>query len=134
MSTYQRDHITVDENFARFGSKSYAINKITSVDVRLEEVKKSAWVVFAIISALFLMAGLGSLATGFQPSSFVIAAVSGAIAFALYQSRLTRTYHLLLATASGEVQATKSPDPDAIAELRDAIERQIIAHGKSAAA
>lgn len=125
---YQRDHITVDENFARFGSKSYAINKITSVDVRLEETRRSAWLVLAIIAALFLMAGLGSLSAETTPGYFVFAIVLGGISALLYRSRLTRTYHLLLATASGEVQATKSENVEAIAELRAAIEQQIIAH------
>jgi len=31
---YERGDISVDDNFARFGTKSYAINKINSVDVR----------------------------------------------------------------------------------------------------
>ena len=46
METYQRGHVTVDDNFARFGSKSYAINKITSVDVRMHEKRRSGWFIW----------------------------------------------------------------------------------------
>lgn len=130
MDIYQRDQVTVDENFARFGSKSYAINKITSVDVHVHETRRNGWLFAAIFGAIMLLAGLSSLGIPDNDPpfmSFGIAIVCGVFAVTGYRNRLSRHFELMLATAAGEVQATRSPDGDAIQELREVIERRVAA-------
>ena len=130
MKTYQRGHVIVDDNFARFGSKSYAINKITSVDVRVHEKRRSGWLAFGIVGILFLLAGLGSLAEPEKGSALTLIVLGGVCMFMAvkgFSKRLTRSYELMLATAAGEVQATTATDGDSIQELRDVIEGRIAA-------
>lgn len=128
MEVYQRGHVTVDDNFARFGSKSYAINKITSVDVRTHEKRSAAWLIFGIVGGLLLLAGLGGL-QGPEASQAIPFLVIGGLfmipAVMMYRSRISRSYELMLATAAGEVQATTAVDGEAIQELRDAIESRV---------
>ena len=122
---YQRGQVTVDAHFARFGSKSYAIDKINSVDVRVEKRAGCLWISVAAIAAILGLAAIGNSVSATANGSgqgwglFVVAA---AFAFILYRARPKPLYHLMLATSSGEVQATKSTDKEAIGELREAIE------------
>lgn len=131
MDAYQRAHVTVDDHFARFGSKSYAINKITSVDVKVNERRSSGWTVLGILGAFLLLVGIGMIEGGNSAGWGVLIIGAGMVAGAsiLYPKRISRTYVLMLATAAGEVQATMSADGDAIAELREAIETRIASHG-----
>src|SRR3546814_12425216 len=66
---FQQGTISVDDRFARFGDKSYAINKITSVEVRSETKKGSsaflAWWLIALPFALSAIATLSALSTVF---------------------------------------------------------------------
>lgn len=129
MTTYTRGHVTVDESFARFGSKSYAINKITSVDVRVHEKSSSGWLIFGIVAALVIIAGLGQIKTdvGAAVGTMVVGAALFIPAVLMYPKRISRTYTLLLATAAGEVQALAGANGEAMQELRDAIETRIAA-------
>ncbi len=55
---YRQGSVTVDQDFARFGSKSYAINKINTVDVRERSPNGPAVCfigVFALIVGLMLL-------------------------------------------------------------------------------
>lgn len=130
MEVYSRGHVTIDDSFARFGAKSYAINKITSVEVRTHERVRSGWLFFAIFGGIAMLMGIGSLSTPEKGGSALFIGVGIALlagAYFQYRSRITRNFQLILATASGEVQATTSLDPEAIAELRDAIEARVAA-------
>lgn len=128
MEVYQRGHVTVDEHFARFGSKSYAINKITSVAVNEDIRERNGWLVFAILAGFCALALFGGLAGGNgdgAPGLVILTAVFGVPAYLMFRNRRSEAYHLMLATAAGEVQATQSPDKAAIIELRDVLERRI---------
>lgn len=131
MDAYQRAHVTVDDHFARFGSKSYAINKITSVDVKTDEKRSSAWLFVGIFGSLFLVSAFGMLGKGDSgtPVTALIGVAMIALATFLYPKRISRSYVLMLATAAGEVQATTSTDGNAITELREVIEGRIASHG-----
>lgn len=131
VEVYSRSHVTVDDNFARFGAKSYAINKITSVEVRKHERHKSGWLFFAIFGGLILIVGLGQLTKdgGQSAATIALGALMLVPAYFLHRSRVVRSFELFLATAAGEVQATKSENGDAIEELRQAIELRIVQHG-----
>src|SRR3546814_18164972 len=66
---FQQGTISVDERFARFGEKSYAINKITSVAVRSETKKGSraflAWWLIALMFAVSAIANLSDVSAVF---------------------------------------------------------------------
>src|SRR3546814_2522601 len=66
---FQQGTISVDERFARFGEKSYAINKITSVEVRSETKKGSsaflAWWLIALTFAVSAIATLSAVSAVF---------------------------------------------------------------------
>ena len=125
MESYQRAHVTVDDHFARFGSKSYAINKITSVDVRAERKDRSLWLILAIIGALFIIVGIEPLISQGNPAVLMVGALLAIPAALLFPKRTSWSYHLILATSAGEVQATTSESREAIDELRAAIETRI---------
>lgn len=122
---YEQGHVKIDSHFARFGSKSYAIDKINSVDVREEKRSAVAFTLFAIMAVLAGLAALGATGsgeTGSVVTTWVLFLILAGIAVVLYKNRPTPIYHLVLATSSGEVQATKTGDQSAIGELRGAIE------------
>lgn len=113
---YQQGKVSVDEHFARFGSKSYAIDKINSVDVRVEKKTSNTWILFAICALMALAIGFNSI------GGWVAILFFSVFTFLTYRNQPAPVYHLMLATSSGEVQATSAGDRDAIADLRRAIE------------
>jgi hypothetical protein len=121
---YENGSVRVDRHFARFGSKSYAIDKINSVDVREEKKSGCLWVGFAILAGIFGLAAIGSLTSNPSDSAgmLILFAVVAGIATLLYKNRPKPIYHLVLATSSGEVQATNSGSRPDVLELREAIE------------
>lgn len=129
---YQDGDISVDENFARFGKKSYAINKINSVEVR-ETVKKGsqAYVLWWLLMALFLFAAFGSAAVAKESAvTFtLIAAFFAFIGWRSFQKRKpTPLFHLFLMTSSSEAQALTTTDESIIDKLRHEIERAMAAY------
>ncbi|AXB75456.1 DUF6232 family protein [Novosphingobium sp. P6W] len=113
---YQQGKVSVDQHFARFGSKSYAIDKINSVDVRIDKKNSNVWMLFAICALMALTIGFKSI------GGWAVILVFSVIAFLTYRNQPAPVYHLMLATSSGEIQATSAGDRDAIADLRNAIE------------
>ena len=129
MNIYQRGNVTVDEHFARFGSKSYAISKITSVDMR-EDIRSNT----GSLVALFVLGGVLGLVSLplIADLAFVGFMLAMAACLCIYfgirssQAEPFRLYTLMLSTSAGEVQATTSQDVDAINELRGEIEARIV--------
>lgn len=123
---YQRGNVIVDEHFVRFGSKSYALNKINSVDVKHERKERNGWLFLGLLGAILALAGIaGERNFGL----LFVAAVLLGIAYLMFRKRTTDTYHLMFATSSGEAQATSTQDRDAIDELRRVIEEAIVSRG-----
>lgn len=119
--------VTVDRDFARFGSKSFAVNKINTVDVRYRYPYGSAAAVICGMLALFLgVAALGSLGAGGTAAAAVISAVLSALfgylAYRAWQRSKIKEYQLFLMTSSSEAQALTSRDVDFIYQLRERIE------------
>jgi hypothetical protein len=128
MADYQDGNVSVDRSFARFGSKSYAIDKINSVDVKVQRKSGCLWVGLAGIAVIAVLIGMGNL-SGKEPSygSFAVAALFAGVAYVAYRGRPKPIYHLVLSTSSGEVQAFSSVDEGAIHRLRSAIEEAMTA-------
>lgn len=118
--------VTIDADFARFGNKSYAINKINTVEVRSERLGGNAgWIILSIIVVLFLFAMLGSAVSEGSPRTeyFIIVVLLGGWAWALKRRAKRERHSLFLMTSSSEAQALQSEDKEMILGLRDQIER-----------
>ncbi len=127
--SYQNGNISVDDSFARFGGKSFAINKINSVEVRTEISRGSkAYIWFGLIGAVVLYFGIiapfikgGAEAIYFFSVAFFVAFIG--FGFRSWNRRHDiYTYRLFLVTSSSEAQAFQTADESEIVELRDAIE------------
>jgi len=118
--------VSVDNDFARFGAKSYAINKITSVEIR--EIKsQNAGCMAALLGGACLL----SLAITFGfPPFFLFALVFGAGAYLAWKKSKQITYQLFLITAASEQQAFESLDRDAVYGLRDEVEAAMLHHSR----
>lgn len=110
--------VTVDDDFARFGGKSYAINKINSVEVRKRHpYGQSAAFLCGLITIIFLFASAGS------PAFIVLALVFGFLTYLAWRRAKIVEYQLFLMTSSSEAQAFVTRDGEEVQALRDKIER-----------
>ena len=112
-------NVSVDRYFAHFGGKTFAINKINSVEVRTRQPHGGgpmlAWGCIAILALATTGGGLGA-------SGYVIAAVAGFFAYRAWARMQVVEYQLFLMTSSSEAQAIASNDRKLISDLRDRIE------------
>ena len=115
--------IEVDDKFARFGGKSYAINKINSVEVRQRKpYGKGAAVLCGIIA---LMALLQAAQVGL--AAVVVGLAFAGLAYWSWQRSKVTEYQLFLMTSSSEAQAFVTRNGAEVFALRDQIEAAIAA-------
>src|SRR4051794_13571820 len=111
---YVKDDIavSVDRDFARFGSKSFAINKINTVEVKSRCPHSQnaffGWGLIGII-CLFLFAGgeKSSGVSGGTVFALLLCAFFGYLAYRAWKRSKIVEYQLFLVTSSGAVQAIK---------------------------
>lgn len=120
--------VTVDGDFARFGDKSYAINKINSVEVRETAPFKMGCVVAIVgaAAAIAALAGLGAATSGDGGTAammLLFAAIFGWLCHWAYQRGKVRDYSLVLMTSSSEAQAFTSRNREEVDSLRLRIEK-----------
>lgn len=120
--------ISIDDDFARFGSKSYAINKVNSVEVRAGPASgRLGAIVWSVLAAFFGLVTIVGLAA---PDRVIGAVLFLAGLTALFAWRAVagfkragrRDYFLVLTTSSAEAQAFTSTDEHEVIALRDQIE------------
>lgn len=115
--------VSVDRDFARFGSKSYAINKINSVEVRRRYPNGQGMMfvlgLLAVICAVSASVGSG----GANGTLWALAIMFGGLGFWFWRRSRIVEYQLFLMTSSSEAQALTSRDPGVIDGLRDRIEQ-----------
>lgn len=113
---FQHEDVLVSN--ARFvsGSNTYAMSNVTSVKAFEQKPKRFWWIVLLVI-------GLG-IALDHPLAGLLIAAVAG---YFLY-SQKTR-FHVMLATASGEVSALTTYQREYLDKVVSAINQAIIARG-----
>ncbi len=117
---YQQGDVSVDLNFARFGAKSYAINKINTVEVRNRRpYGQGLPFLFGIIAFACFMT---ILMDGIGAGSAIGLLLFGALAYWAWQRQKTVEYSLFLMTSSSEAQALSTRDQTEVMGLRDAIE------------
>lgn len=115
--------VSVDRDFARFGSKSYAINKINTVDVVFYHPhSRNAALVWGFLGVVVL---LGMLGNGFNAAAMILVIALGSIAWWSWQRSKIVEYRLMLATSSGAVQAITSRDEEWMLGIRRRIEAAI---------
>lgn len=128
---YQNGGISIDDSFARFGAKSYAIDKINTVEVRGEKRKIGCLTFLCLIgAAFFVIGGIGSIGEGKSGSSLLAITIGAALGYAFwrgYQTAKLTDYMLVLTTSSSEVQATETTDQEEVMKMRDAIEAAMVA-------
>jgi hypothetical protein len=120
---YQNGDVSIDQHFARFGSKSFAINKINSVEVRTH-VKSGTigWLFFWLFGLLSFIAGVKES----NGAGIVLGLILGALGYLSFRGhRETRIHRLYLMTSSSEAQAFETTSSDEVSALRSAIERAI---------
>jgi len=116
--------VTVDDDFARFGGKSYAINKINSVEVRERHPHGSGGaILFGGLSMILLVAALNGTDPNRGPTFLLLAALSAVAAYWAWRRSKVVEYQLFLMTSSSEAQAFVSRDGNEVYSLRDNIER-----------
>ena len=115
--------VTVDRDFARFDNKSFAINKINTVEVRSRRPYSPnahvAWGLMALISLMLFSSGTA----GGIVFALLLCGFFAFLAFRAWKRSKVVEYQLFLVTSSGAVQAIKSEDVSMIDGLRNKIER-----------
>lgn len=129
--------VSVDNDFARFGAKSYAINKITSVEIREVKDKNGGCLVAAtaVLTLVFGLVALGSLGNsefGAGVTFFLLAAFFGWLTSLAVKRSKRLNYQLFLITAASEQQAYESRDPADVYGLRDQVEAAMLHHSRGA--
>ena len=122
---------SVDQDFVRVGTKSYAINKINSVEMHTSTKPGSAlYVVAWLLAAVCAYAGLSAGLEGQSASGYlIVAAICGGVGWLSFQKRApTHTYSVMLVTSSGEATAVSSTDADLVMSVRAQIETAIAGH------
>ena len=121
--------VSVDDDFARFGAKSYSINKINSVDVRERHPHgKTGAMICGAISILIILSMLGS--RDFSAGPFITAGLFGGVAYWQWQRAKIKEYLLFLMTSSSETQAFVTRDFDEVQSLRAKIEKAMTRHSQ----
>jgi len=124
--------VTVDNTFARFGAKSYAINKINSVEIRERKPHGIVGLLFfGVLTVLFGLAGFGAM-VGPSPTDegaryVVLAVIFAGLTYLCVRRHRIIEYQLFLMTSSSEAQAFQTRDKERVFELRTSIEEAMVA-------
>jgi hypothetical protein len=119
MMLYNDGAISVDLNFARFGSKSYAINKINTVEVRERQPHGLGMAIFfGVLAALTLIGAIQNL----NATALVFGIGFVALTVWAWKRHKIREYDLFLMTSSSSTQAYMTRNRDEVLSLRDAVE------------
>ena len=111
--------VTVDRDFARFGNKSYATNKINSVEVRSRHPHgQGAMFVWGLLGIISPLTAVGGAGIGY----FLVGIVCCLLAFFAWRKSQIVEYQLFLMTSSSEAQAISSLNGEMIQRLRNRIE------------
>jgi len=117
--------VSVDDDFARFGNKSYAINKINSVEVRARKpFGEGPMFACGILAIICFLSGLSQLTANTSGALVMVllAGLFGFFAYKAWQKTQIVEYQLFLMTSSSEAQAFVTRDGREVQALRDRIE------------
>lgn len=119
--SFNNGQVSVDRNFVRVGSKSYAIDKIGSIDIRTRYIPPNRRYLLLWIGAAFaFLIGTNPL----RWDLMVLAAFLAGAGYVVHRDRKTVHLHsIVLLTTAGEAVAFESSDIEEISDIRDAIEQ-----------
>lgn len=117
---------SIDKNFARFGSKSYAIDKINTVDIRTEKPGSLfGSILLLILGMTLLLLSFGGFSAGDKGAALIMMGFSALVLWGSYSIAPTSSsgmHTLYLTTSSSESQAMNSKDRAVLEQLRARIE------------
>ena len=126
---YQRGDICIDNDFARFGAKSYAIDKIYSLEVRRQKAFQP-WQWLIGIAAVIVGIGLTDFsAIGAWIGRLALFIGMVAAWYYFYKHPNLDKLSLFFMTSSSEAQAFQTTDISDIKSLQSAIEQAMTAKG-----
>ena len=129
-ASYSNGIVSVDQNFDRFASKSYAINKINTVDVRENNPHGIGLaIIYGLLAAGCAWAAISAGSVG----TFVVAVLFAYLTMWAWRRSKIVDYHLYLMTSSSSTQAYTTRDPAEIMDLRNAIESAMVRQGSGGA-
>lgn len=123
--SFSNGQVSVDRNFVRVGSKSYAVDKIGSIDIRTRHVPPNRKYLLLWIGAVFaFLAGINPL----RWDLMALAAFLFGAGYVVHREAKSKHFHsIVLLTTAGEAVAFESSDIEEIADIRDAIEAAMVA-------
>lgn len=113
------------------GGTTYATANLTSVSKRFTPASKGCAVALTIIGVIFTFGSLGTLFSKGFAEGFVMFLICGAITAAgiAWLRSLRPTYHVILASASGQQEGLTSKDDDLVNRVVSAISSAITHRG-----
>ncbi len=111
------------------GSKTYALDNISSVDLQYRQDSASCFVWgFLLISAFLGVAGLATAFTGGGPIAFFFLITGGVLTwFCINQIRSHKPYYVaILETNAGSIDALSNENKESLVPIVDAINQAVI--------
>ena len=110
--------VVIDTDFARFGSKSYVANKITSTDIQVKYPRTVEGIAVLILGLACALLSVGGLIVG-----IIFGLLLGGSAVWLMRQK---DYALVIITAAAEVKVFQTSDKNMIKEMRTAVEEAMV--------
>ena len=132
------EHVFLDDNNVYVSNTkvilagtTYATANITSVTQRFTPASKGCATLLTVIGALMTLGSLGTLFSKDFGTGIVMFLICGAVAAAgvAWLRSLKPTYHVVLASASGEREGMSSKDHDLVNRIISAITQAITHRG-----
>src|SRR6185436_8350701 len=106
---------------------TYSTANITSVSKRFTPASKGCAMIFVAVTALVFLGSLGGIKSSQLGASLIVVLVCGAFLAVgvMWLRSLKPTYHVVLASASGEREGMSSKESDVVDRVIDAITNAI---------
>ena len=106
---------------------TYALRNITSVKTTKTPAKQGCAIMFLLLGILLLIGSVGAFSSGAGTGMTVLLVAGCIVAIAIVWIRACRpTYHVVIASASGEVQALSSQERDYVDKIVGSINDAIV--------
>ena len=127
---FSQGNIYISNSRISIGGTTYSTANITSVSIKKTPAKAGCAISLLVIGGIGIITGFSALGNNREMaySSFLVWGV--VIAAGLFWlSRQKPTFHVLLASASGENEALSSKNEELIGQVTDAVNNAIVARG-----
>lgn len=124
---YEKNDIKITNLRAVFGSKTYAISNITSVETKRIDANGCMPAGLMTIGVLLVFYGIPRLFDA-EFNMVIFGAIAFGLGFLIHRSNKP-SYAVSLTTASGEIKAYTSESSESISEIIEALNNAIIQKG-----